>query len=70
MASLFTLSRHLARDVLADSGTRASFALAPATTGYDGGAYVRSADGCWSLKVNLLEQIRFVASFATLAGGR
>ena len=52
--------RGIVRDTLSDSATRASFATDGATTGYDKGAYVRSADGAWMLKVGVFTQVRFV----------
>jgi len=52
--------RGIVTDTLADSATRASFATDGATTGYDKGAYVRSGDGAWMLKVGVFTQVRFV----------
>jgi len=56
--------RGIVRDALADSGARASFLTDGWSSGYDAGAYVRSGDGCWQLKVNVLVQTRFVAASA------
>ena len=56
--------RGIVRDALADSATRASFLAAEWTTGYDGGAFVRSADGATSMKVNVMNQVRFVFNSA------
>ena len=61
--------RATVQDVLADAGTRTSFLQDAGTTGYDHGAYVRSGDGNWKLKVNVLAQERFVAGFAPAAKG-
>jgi hypothetical protein len=54
----------IVRDALADSGSRTSFRGDGWTAGYDGGAYVRSADGCWEIKANIMMQTRFVAASA------
>ncbi len=45
-------------DVLADSGARTSFQATGGSTGYDRGFFVR--DGAFTLRVNALEQVRFV----------
>jgi hypothetical protein len=47
------------QDVLADSSTRSSFQGAAATSGYDNGFFLSSADGNFKLKINALEQVRF-----------
>ena len=57
--------RAVVADAMADSATRASFLSSDVTCGYDRGAYMRSADGCWSVKVNLLAQVRFVYNSAS-----
>jgi hypothetical protein len=51
--------RGVVQDVLADSSTRSSFQGAAATSGYDNGFFLSSADGNFKLKVNALEQVRF-----------
>ena len=52
--------RGVVQDVLADSSTRSSFQQAGgATSGYDNGFFLSSADGNYKLKVNALEQVRF-----------
>ena len=53
--------RGVVQDVLADSNTRSSFQQAGgATSGYNNGFFISSADGNYSLKINALEQVRFV----------
>jgi len=52
--------RGVVQDVLADSSTRSSFQGAAATSGYDNGFFLSSADGNFKLKINALEQVRFV----------
>ena len=53
--------RGVVQDVLADSSTRSSFQQAGgATSGYDNGFFLSSADGNYKLKINALEQVRFV----------
>ena len=52
--------RGVVQDVLADSSTRSSFQGAAATSGYDNGFFMSSADGNFKLKINALEQVRFV----------
>lgn len=52
--------RGVVQDVLADSSTRSSFQQAGATAGYNNGFFLSSADGNYSLKINALEQVRFV----------
>ncbi len=56
--------RAIVRDALADSATRASFLAAEWTVGYDGGSFVRSADGATSIKVGVMNQVRFVCNSA------
>ena len=51
--------RGVVQDVLADSSTRSSFQGAAATSGYDNGFFLSSADGNFKLKINALEQVRF-----------
>ena len=60
-----TQIRAVVQDVLADSGTRESFLTNDATSGYDHGAFIRSGDGCWMLKIGLMSQIRFVFNSAS-----
>lgn len=50
--------RGIVTDVLADADMRASLQGA-AAAGYDGGFFLSSADGNFSMKINLLEQIRW-----------
>ena len=53
--------RGVVQDVRADSNTRSSFQQAGgATAGYNNGFFISSADGNYSLKINALEQVRFV----------
>lgn len=49
----------LVKDVLADAETRTSLQANAATSGYDGGFFIGSADGNFKLKINALEQIRW-----------
>ena len=51
--------RGIVTDVLADADTRASLQGAGGTSGYNGGFFISSADGAFSLKMNMLEQIRW-----------
>jgi hypothetical protein len=51
--------RGIVQDVLADADTRASLQGSGATSGYDNGFFVQSADGKWSMKINGLFQERF-----------
>jgi hypothetical protein len=51
--------RGVVQDVLADSSTRSSFqAASNGASGYNGGFFIASGD--WNLKINALEQVRFV----------
>jgi Phosphate-selective porin O and P len=50
--------RGIVTDVLADAETRSSLQGA-AGSGYNGGFFLSSADGNFSMKINLLEQIRW-----------
>ncbi|MEY2716483.1 MAG: hypothetical protein RIT24_2826 [Planctomycetota bacterium] len=50
--------RGIVRDVLADADTRASLQGATGS-GYNGGFFLSSADGNYSMKMNVLEQIRW-----------
>jgi len=50
--------RGIVTDVLADSETRSSLQGA-AGSGYNGGFFLSSADGNFSMKINVLEQIRY-----------
>jgi hypothetical protein len=52
--------RGIVQDVLADADTRASLQNTAATSGYDNGFFISSADGNFKLKVTALEQVRFV----------
>jgi hypothetical protein len=52
--------RGIVQDVLADADTRASLQTTAATSGYDNGFFISSADGNFKLKITALEQIRFV----------
>jgi hypothetical protein len=63
--------RGVVQDVLADSSTRSSFQQAGATAGYNNGFFLSSADGNYTLKINALEQVRFVwnNTYQNTAGG-
>ena len=49
----------LVKDVLADAETRTSLQATGATSGYDNGFFIGSADGNFKLKINALEQMRW-----------
>ncbi|MDP7189141.1 MAG: porin, partial [Phycisphaerales bacterium] len=49
----------IVQDVLADADTRASLQGNGATSGYNNGFFIQSADGKWSMKINGLFQERF-----------
>ena len=51
--------RGIVQDVLADADTRASLQGDGATSGYNNGFFVQSADGKWSMKINGLFQERW-----------
>jgi len=51
--------RAIVRDVLADASARASLQGAAGTSGYNGGFFLSSADGAYSMKLNLLQQTRY-----------
>ena len=51
--------RGIVQDVLADADTRASLQGNGATSGYNDGFFVQSADGKWSMKINGLFQERW-----------
>ncbi|MDP7029448.1 MAG: porin [Phycisphaerales bacterium] len=51
--------RGIVQDVLADADTRASLQGNGATSGYNDGFFVQSADGKWSVKINGLFQERW-----------
>ena len=51
--------RGLVQDVLADADTRASLQGNGATSGYNDGFFVQSADGKWSVKINGVFQERW-----------
>ena len=57
--------RATVRDALADASSRTSLQGSGATAGYDNGFFVSSADGNFSLRVGVLEQVRFVWEFDT-----
>lgn len=52
--------RALVHDILADADTRASLLSDGISAGYDGGAFLTSADGNWKLKINGLLQVRWL----------
>jgi hypothetical protein len=52
--------RSLIHDVLADADTRSSLQGSGVTAGYDGGAFLQSADGNWKLKINGQVQARWL----------
>ncbi|MSQ91145.1 MAG: hypothetical protein EXS01_07120 [Phycisphaerales bacterium] len=49
----------LVKDVLADSETRTSLQGSGATSGYNNGFFISSADGNFKLQMNVLEQVRW-----------
>jgi hypothetical protein len=51
--------RGIVTDVLADADTRSSLQGSGSGAGYDGGFFLSSADGNYSMKINLLQQIRW-----------
>lgn len=51
--------RGIVTDVLADADTRSSLQGSGAGAGYDGGFFLSSADGNYSMKLNVLQQIRW-----------
>jgi len=51
--------RGIVTDVLADADTRSSLQGSGAGAGYNGGFFISSADGNYSMKMNVLEQIRW-----------
>ena len=51
--------KSLVKDVLADSETRTSLQGSAATSGYNNGFFISSADGNFKLQMNVLEQVRF-----------
>jgi len=51
--------RGIVTDVLADADTRSSLQGSGAGAGYNGGFFLSSADGNYSMKLNVLEQIRW-----------
>jgi hypothetical protein len=51
--------RGIVTDVLADADTRASLQGSGAGAGYDGGFFLSSADGNYSMKINVLQQVRW-----------
>jgi hypothetical protein len=60
-----TQIRSVVQDVLADSATRESFRTDGAQCGYDHGAFIRSSDGCWTFKIGIMDQTRFVFNSAS-----
>ena len=57
--------RGIVQDVLADADTRASLQGTGATSGYNGGFFMKSADGNWKLKINGQIQSRFMYNHAS-----
>jgi len=57
--------RATVRDALADASSRTSLQGSGAMAGYDNGFFMSSADGNFSLRVGVLEQVRFVWEFDT-----
>jgi hypothetical protein len=51
--------RAIVSDVLADAHTRGSLQGAGATSGYSDGFFLSSSDGSYSMKINVLQQIRW-----------
>ena len=51
--------RGIVTDVLADADTRSSLQGSGAGAGYDGGFFLSSADGNYTMKLNVLQQIRW-----------
>ena len=51
--------KSLVKDVLADSETRTSLQGSGATSGYNNGFFISSADGNFKLQMNVFEQVRF-----------
>jgi len=51
--------RGIVTDVLADADTRSSLQGSGSGAGYDGGFFLSSADGNYSMKLNVLQQIRW-----------
>jgi hypothetical protein len=51
--------RGIVTDVLADAETRSSLQGSGAGAGYDNGFFLSSADGNYSMKINVLQQIRW-----------
>ncbi len=61
--------RGIVTDVLADADSRTSLQGAAAGSGYNGGFFLSSADGNYSMKVNVLEQIRWTYDNASDSSG-
>jgi len=59
----------LVRDVLADADTRASFQGSGTNAGYKNGFFIASEDGKFTLRTNVLGQIRYVYSDSKNTGG-
>ncbi len=51
--------RGIVTDVLADADSRSSLQGSGAGAGYNGGFFLSSADGNYSMKINVLEQVRW-----------
>jgi len=51
--------RGIVTDVLADADTRSSLQGSGAGAGYNGGFFLSSADGNYSMKINVLEKVRW-----------
>ena len=60
--------RGIVTDVLADAETRSSLQGSGANAGYNGGFFISSPDGNYSMKMNVLEQIRWTFNNRNDAG--
>ena len=60
--------RSIVTDVLADADTRSSLQGSGAGAGYNGGFFMSSADGNYSMKLNVLEQVRWTFNNRNDAG--
>jgi hypothetical protein len=60
--------RGIVTDVLADADTRSSLQGSGAGAGYNGGFFMSSADGNYSMKLNVLEQVRWTFNNRNDAG--
>lgn len=61
--------RNIVYDVLADADTRASLLQDGATSGYDGGFFINSMDGAFSLKLGGQLQVRYIYNNREDGGG-